>query len=451
MKIYRITAGMLIFSALMSTAGCKNVPPEEGGSSGEIITEAPDPTDTPQDSNTDTSASPTEYILLENSVTEYSVVRSEQADMAEKKSAGKVYDRLCELTGSKDVIYWDDFVYPQRPMREKEILVGETNREESKMLYGEIEKADGYCFMIKEINGKIAVGGSNAQMLDRAVDFFLAEFFGTQKDKVTLEAGYCFTSDIIRQDEPCGLISASDKDMIATGKELMSLPRDGDFNVAQGGCTDGKYFYLILENQKIEGGTHNNTSHYGKIYKVDVNTLMVVKTSEPLPIDHGNDCTYNPVLGQIVVSHNAPNRTYLSFIDAETLTLVKTVKNLPLKMYAVAYCESRKAYAIGISDGFNYTSFSEDLKFSRVYSGRQTGYIKQGFDADSKYVYMLQYKKNCIVVHDWEGNYIKMIELVGFSNEPEALFHIGGELYLYSYNGGSVRGGSIYKLTLSEK
>jgi hypothetical protein len=233
---------------------------------------------------------------------------------------------------------------------------------------------------------------------------------------------------------PNDQLGAYEGEIVARVKPVAYVPADGDFNIGQGGCTDGKYFYIVLENQKVEAeGGYGQNSHYGKIYKLDAKTLDLVQVSDPLPIDHGNDMTYNCKKGLLVVSHNAPNYTYLSYVDPATLQIVETVKDNQLKMYAVDYYPAADRYVVGISYGYDLGILDGELGFVARYPGVNTGFIKQGIACDDNYLYFLQFRKNCVVLYDWDGKYLRTIDIEGNEEEPEAMFCLDGKWYMNSY------------------
>lgn len=276
--------------------------------------------------------------------------------------------------------------------------------------------------------------------------------------ETVLKSGYTFGSDKkcttcgFKSGQPCDVIDKLGEggaEVSAKATILKSFGADGNFNVAQGACTDGKYVYIILENQNTGGAGYKKESHYCKIYKIDLATCKIVKTSEPILTDHGNDCAYNSRTGQIVVCHNAPNKKYLTFVDAETLTVVKKVTDNKLEMFAVAYNANYNKYVVGIANYYDYGILSASLAYEKRVNGTNTGYTKQGIDCDDKYIYLLQYNSNVISVHDWDGNYVRTIKLTNVTKEPEAIFHIGDDFYMTSY-AGSKKGAILYKLTLEK-
>ena len=228
-------------------------------------------------------------------------------------------------------------------------------------------------------------------------------------------------------------------------RATLILARD-QFNIAQGACTDGQYFYVILESQVVVGGgSYEENDHFSKIYKLDAATMKPVQVSEGLAIDHGNDITYNSKLGLLVVSHNAPNRTYLSYVDPDTLEVVETVKDNELEMYSIAYNEKTDKYVVGISYGYDFAILDGQLNVEKTFTGKSTGWTKQGMECDENFIYFLQYNQNAIVIYDWDGNYIRTVMINGVDNEPEAIFSLNGRFYMTSYMGNQ-QGARIYAL-----
>lgn len=125
------------------------------------------------------------------------------------------------------------------------------------------------------------------------------------------------------------------------------------FYVMQGGCTDGKYMYLLMEGSdvQIDGATYAK-GHV--ITKVDMTTWQIVARTEPLPLGHGNGMCYNPNLGQLVVAMcndiaDTPEdeTRMVAFVDVDTMELAGTRK-LDLAIYAIDYNAKRDLYVVGI-------------------------------------------------------------------------------------------------------
>lgn len=432
---------MIVSTATVFTACDDKNDPEDTTKDAEQTSEPAD-----SESESETEAAPRELTLFENGVTEYTLIRPDGASNALISSAKILYNALSDLSSSGIINYNTDFVYSAAPITDKEILIGETTRDESVAVYKELEALSGHHFVIKVVNQKIVIAGTDAAMTGKAIQYFVSTYLTETDGKITMAANEIYTEEV-KADQPYQIIDSLDGNVVASALKVGSLEKDGDFKVAQGACTDGKYIYIILENQNTGGNGYQKESHYGKIFKLDVETLKTVKVSEPILIDHGNDCTYNSDTNEIVITHNAPNYKCISYVDADTLELKKTDKSNVYNMYAIAYSSTYKKYVVGLSGTYDYAVFAAGETPKR-YRGRNTGYTKQGMDCDDKYIYFIQYKENVITVHDWTGNYIRTIKILNVSDEPEAIFFIGDQLYMTSYRGGSGGGANIYKIDL---
>ena len=209
------------------------------------------------------------------------------------------------------------------------------------------------------------------------------------------------------------------------------------YRVQQGSCTDGTYAYMILESQ---------TDYKGSLWKVDLADGHVVNCVYGLPIGHGNDMTYNPKTGMLIVVHNKPDYDTISMIDPETLEIVETRK-LTQNMFCITYNEERDQYVVGISGGYNFSILDADFNVVAFKVARNTGLVTQGADCDSRYIYFPQCSKdnsvNRIQVYDWDGNYIDYIRVSGYQ-EIESMFHVDDDLYI-CFN---AQGGYLYKAKL---
>ena len=237
-------------------------------------------------------------------------------------------------------------------------------------------------------------------------------------------------------------INAADAFAFSLKRLLVLTPPDTEehrnYYVQQGCCTDGTYAYTILENQKI-----------GKcsIWKMNLQDWSVEKVQYNLPVDHGNDITYNPVLNQLIVVHNKPNYNRLSFVDPDTLEVVAT-RTMPYRMYSISYEPERNQYVIGLSGTYHYVILDADFNELAYYKGVETGFTKQNLDSDVNFIYFSQWKGgskgNVVMVYDWEGNFVTQIRVKSYQ-EIESLLHVGDEWYITCY---SERAAHIYKATL---
>ena len=335
-----------------------------------------------------------------------------------------------------------------------EILIGECDRAVTKALYatpaasliGPIERS-GYAELSWHSLNKFVFYGTDDVLTRYSIDWFINNVLSNPE---YAGQGYLrLYSDFnhrIQETEisPAYLVDQSEENGVKLS-HFIDVPAVGDHNVLQGGCTDGEYFYIVLENQSVSPSTNI-------IRKIDVSTRKIVLDSEPISIDHGNDLCYNANLGQIVAVHNAPNRDRISFIDPETLKVVET-KTIMYQIFSMSYNPETDRYVLGLSGGQNFVITDSDFNYvgKRMHVGLNNGYTTQGIDSDDKYIYFLLYKVNCIVVFDWSGKYIKTILLTGYDQEPESIFHIGPKVYVAYYTIGKKAGGAIYRVDITAK
>lgn len=247
--------------------------------------------------------------------------------------------------------------------------------------------------------------------------------------------------------EPSDHISKNG-DVKVTMTEIFKISDHTDSNkvhcrIVQGGCTDGTYYYVALNS----GG--NSTSSITAILKYEIATGKLVRKFENLKVAHANDMTYNSDTKELLIAHHEPTPKRISILDPETMK-VKRVVDIQTNIYAISYDPHEKCY--WAAPAFSYTCFVKlDLNFKQVgeiFKGFETGYTKQGMDVDSKYIYLVQYKTNSIIVHDKAGNFVRKIVLPKTSYEPENIFHIGDVFYIGYYK--SKAGGMLYKTVLEQ-
>lgn len=213
-----------------------------------------------------------------------------------------------------------------------------------------------------------------------------------------------------------------------------TAPPEGEnsiYCIAQGCATDGKHGYFILVS---------DTDGKGTVIKVDLSTFNVVNVKHGLPVEHGNDAAYNCKKQQLVVVNNAPHYDTLTILNPDTLEVVEQVK-LSFNAYAIAYVPAVDQYVIGISGSYDFMITDSDFHPIRRVTGVDTGIIKQGMDADEKYVYFPQWdhnnRANCIVVYDWNGNMVNTLP-VESTAEIESMFTVEGTTYIAFHKQGCV-------------
>lgn len=241
----------------------------------------------------------------------------------------------------------------------------------------------------------------------------------------------------------CDVTSDGEYVISLTRVARLSAPNEfGRYNyrVQQGSATDGTYAYTVMEDQ---------VQSLGSIHKLDLNTWEVVQSQFDLKLDHGNDMTYNPKTGKLVVVNNKPNYNILSIVNPETLEIEDKIR-CSVKMFSIAYNETRDVYVVGNSGSQNFSILDADFKEIGFYSVVHDGLVTQGVDCDDKYIYFprcdKKATKNIIAVYDWDGNHVTNITVKSFQ-EIESMFHVGDDIYIAFNAGGSY----IYKGTLTRK
>jgi len=221
-------------------------------------------------------------------------------------------------------------------------------------------------------------------------------------------------------------------------------PPTNDINIPQGGCFDGTYFYQVFIKKDIASNEANNLV---RIVKYNTETRTVVRTSDNLSLNHANDITYNPKINALLVVNNNPNRTTVTLVNPDTLTIIRT-QTVPYKIYSMSYNEQRDMYVVGISGGQNFRFLDADFNpvgTLKIATTLTSGYVTQGASSDNNYIYFVLYDQNVITVYDWEGNFVSIIDLNVGDIEPENISVVNGEIFVACASGGA----EIYRIILN--
>ena len=242
--------------------------------------------------------------------------------------------------------------------------------------------------------------------------------------------------------QPSDILSAASTVQLSM-TELLAVKKHTDDNgvscrVMQGGCTDGTYYYVALND-----GQNDSADSVSAIRKYDLATGRLLATFEDLHIAHCNDLAYNPDTNEILAVHNQPERWVISVFDRDSMELKRKI-TLDAEIYSLAYDPFEKCYWAGLSYGFDFIKLGLDFKqIGDDYTGMVTGYTKQGMDVDEKYIYFCQYKKNSLIVYDKNGNYVRELLLPKTDYEAENVCHVGNVFYIGYYT--TPGGGTLYK------
>ena len=218
------------------------------------------------------------------------------------------------------------------------------------------------------------------------------------------------------------------------------------FDTFQGACSSGKYNFYVL---------YDRVRQKCRIIKVKVKTLKVVKVSKALPLDHGNDLTYDSKRKKLICIHYGKRPRMISVISARTLKLLRQVTvpkpnvNIPgasdnfirsIKGYTgIGYDKEHDEFIVSIQGARHYMALSSKFVPLRVIKVpeldpymRQGMTVKGGFIIRSLSPYNKVYNQNILQVFDMAGNFVKTVKL-GRGYEIESIYFIGRKLYANTY------------------
>lgn len=365
-----------------------------------------------------------------------------EGDNAAKAAAQNLNRKLADQTG-----YQLQVVSDSTAESACEILVGATNRSASGQAQDKMRQQSA-AYAVQCTGEKVALAGSNTTALNKAADYLLTRMTaGKGEAQIAKNLSYTWNSSntyhkAIYQNASLSVKTKRQYDI----KQVTGVP--------QGGCSDGTYFYQLLITKQDKSDENNNEC---KIVKVDLKTGTHSKTSGVLPLNHANDVTYNSKLNCLVVCHNAPNRTTLSYVDVNTLKITKTFQ-IDYEIYCIDYNASTDRYVVGLSGGQTFRILDGSFKaVGKVHMpvDETKDHVTQGVGSDDEFIYFALYKsgiKCVITVFDWDGNYVSTLHLDDTAKdsvqgrEIETVSVVNGEIYL-SCAATTWESSEIYKIT----
>ena len=275
---------------------------------------------------TDESFETVTYSILKDGTTEFTMIRPDEIDreLYERIALLRTYinqkynvsitsaaDRNSGAQGN-DPVKSDSSVH--------EILIGATNREESRLVASEHKDLQG--FVVRVVNGKIILWGSDLLQTMEAIRYFEESLLTT--DTPTVEEGFCFISDLNGAGAVCPILvneftvvypsarysrdlssvnavtrllrtvtgkrasSISDADAVA-GKELLIGSTNREQSVAIGKNLNYMDYYVKVSSDCVVliGGsplaTENAVNHF----------LNAIKTYKITSLDQGYEYSYD--------------------------------------------------------------------------------------------------------------------------------------------------------------
>lgn len=226
-----------------------------------------------------------------------------------------------------------------------------------------------------------------------------------------------------------------------TQAKVLDIPAVDSFATLQGGCTDGKYAYYIVNKQIVYPYTNI-------IYKVDLDTFEVVQVSDELEMEHANSITYNSKTGELIVVHYDPTPTALSVVDPETLT-VKRVEHADFHVLSLAYHAEKDMYVAGVKGAFDFMLLDSKFNVVGERGSVQSRTTKQEVECDGDRIWFFMSEPNVIFCYDWDDNYQFGLEVGGYLEAENIIFR-GDLAYLGYLSSGGVFYESIFYQELAK-
>lgn len=410
--------------------------------------------------STDNKYVPTadELLLVADGQAYCGIIRADTMNKATRDRCSELSDTIYQNTG---VVL--EMVSESRQLSSEsmvEILIGDTNRPETTEAKRRLEKFE---YSVSVINGKVVVVGSDAVMLEKAIQELQSmvgqNVWTVKKDyrKMFRGSDYEFNEYFGKGFEFEVEFEQIKKMSVATA----TAPSGQSLSCVQGGGTDGKYMYACMLNATEEIPSC-------MILKYDLKTQNRVAISKELKLGHANDMAYNPDEHILVVSHCVLSTTHngqpaaglVSIFDPDTLALKETIPLAEGSDISITYNRETKQYiTVGLQNNYIYI-YDKDFNLVKtftgfgicrgVFNGVYCGdYLMQGIDTDGKYLYISGWHGGSdfltlrsieeetsthIHVVDLEtGKHLDKIEL-GIHREIENFGIIDGKFYIWTNN-----------------
>ena len=385
---------------------------------------------------------PTTLDIVANGKTDFVILRPDKAGELVVSAAVKMRQAISARTGVDVGIVTDWIRRGETADQTKaEIIIGACARDVTSGLADELEDRS---FVITVEGNKLVICGKTEKLTLQGVEYFIEHYLTDDyatSSSLSLPLTLTDTQTNVKFDMT-QLINPTDS-YTTTQTKLFDIANVDGYKIMQGGCTDGKYLYMAMENQSFA-----SDNHHSYIYKYDLATMKEVARSEALQLDHSNDICYNPDTGLLVVVHNAPKRNKISFVDPETLTVTDT-KIIGFEIFSISYCQERRQYVIGLSHGQNFAILDTEFKRVKLCTVSSTGYTTQGMECDNDFIYFIQYNKNVVVIYDWNGKRITIVDVTIPSGEPENICLVDDVFYV-GCNNAKWTGGVVYEMRIAK-
>lgn len=189
----------------------------------------------------------------------------------------------------------------------------------------------------------------------------------------------------------------------AVQSKILHIEAKEGYSVLQGGCTDGKYAYYILQNADF-------SPRLDRIYKVDLASMEIVAESETLELQHANSLLYNSKLNTLININYDPDGQVLTYVDPATLKVTGT-KKVDFHALSMSYSEERDQYVAGTLGTFDFFTLDNNFKVKDYHESIQTTSVKQEVEIFKDRLFFSMSGESVIFVYNWDGDYLYTIDM----------------------------------------
>ena len=302
----------------------------------------------------------------------------------------------------------------------REILIGRTDREDSKNAIGELKFLT-FCVRVTDTN--IVILGSNDRMTSLGVEWFIDNCI--ERNFNNIGEGYwriASDTEYVSSEAPYlpeNFITSEDMYVLEeTG--TVNVPCRAENGILRGSCTDGRYYYCAFEV---------NENGDCVIYKVDRESGEILQTGAEIPGLRAVDMTYDTSRSKIVAVDYSNGRSGVSVIDPESLTRIAEY-DAGENISAIAYLKESNSFLALNEDKTALLSLSPVFKLKSREPFDATGGC--GFDTDSSFIYLCVSDGDirAVRIYSCDGDFVNEIALDEPVSAPRSLIAVGAELLL---------------------
>lgn len=366
---------MLLLSAALLLTSCDKTPPSPGPDDDTTPPAQEDVQTTPFESDESSVFvdDGTQLMIVAGGKTDFKVIRPDKSSAELKDAVGAFKTQIAEYYGIR-MTYETDWTKSATPVSndELEILVGNTNRTESQGVTDGLK--DG-AFIIKVVNNKVIICGTNDQSTIRAMDFFYSAYVGGNTLSLPRD------TNVINLDPPKFITSSPSDYYCYTPSEVPTISVSYSANSA----LDLEKCTLIINGTDVTGKANWTQS------KMTLNALSFpqgeYRAVITLVTKNGDA---NVLLKPFSVSDGSVLNVYRGEMHAhttvsdgkggDTTAAYTYAKNAGVDFFAVtdhSYTSSKTAYLneqIAIADSFNKSG-----KFVAIYGYELTYFANSGY------------------------------------------------------------------------